>query len=50
MGEDMIACEKLSRLGFPIMLDSSFTPTHIGVKQYVGDFAHYVDTLNRAAA
>jgi len=50
MGEDMIACEKLSRLGFPIMLDSSFTPTHIGVKQYVGDFARYVETLNKAAA
>ena len=52
LGEDMIACEKLGQLGFTIYLDPSFTPIHIGIKKYFGNFATYVDLLkkNMAAA
>ena len=49
-GEDMIACEKLRELGFNIHCDPSFTPIHIGVKKYFGNFATYVELLKKKAA
>ena len=48
-GEDTLMCEKLRRLGFSIYLDPSFCPAHIGIKKYRGDFAAYVEKLDRAA-
>jgi len=50
MGEDMIACEKLRQLGFNIYMDPSFTPIHIGVKQYYGNVASYVEELKKKLA
>lgn len=49
-GEDVIACEKLRQLGFPIHLDPSFTPIHIGIKKYFGDFASYMELLLKKQA
>ena len=50
LGEDMIACEKLRQLGFNIYLDPSFTPIHIGIKKYYGDFASYCNLLKTKKA
>lgn len=50
MGEDMQACTKLRELGFSIHLDPKFTPVHVGIKQYYGDFATYVDLLAKKMA
>ena len=46
-GEDMIACAKLRELGFKIYLDPTFTPIHIGIKKYFGNFATYVDLVQQ---
>ena len=50
VGEDMIVCRKLRELGFNIHLDPTFTPIHIGLKKYFGNFASYVDLLKKNAA
>ncbi len=47
VSEDNIMCEKLRRLGFKVHVDPSFTPTHIGMKKYHGDFANYIARLNQ---
>lgn len=49
-GEDMIACAKLRELGFNIYLDPTFTPIHIGIKKYFGDFASYVELVKKQLA
>lgn len=48
VSEDNIMCEKLRQLGFKILLDPSFTPTHVGEKQYQGNFNNYVERLTKA--
>lgn len=48
VSEDNIMCEKLRQLGFSVFLDPSFTPTHIGPKQFSGDFMAYVARLTKA--
>lgn len=50
VSEDNIMCEKLRRLGFRVYLDPSFTPTHIGIKKYRGDFQSYVERLTKEKA
>lgn len=50
LGEDMIACEKLRQLGMNVYLDPTFTPIHIGIKRYYGDFASYVELLKKKTA
>ncbi len=50
VSEDNIMCEKLRQLGINVHIDPSFTPTHIGMKKYVGDFAAYVAALNKKSA
>jgi hypothetical protein len=47
VSEDNIMCEKLRRLGMKVYVDPSFTPSHIGMKKYQGDFASYVARLNQ---
>lgn len=50
VSEDNIMCEKLRQLGFNVHLDPSFTPGHIGVKTYRGDFPAFVAKLENKAA
>ncbi len=50
VGEDMMMCQKLRELGFSIYLDPSFTPLHIGMKKYFGDFASYIELLKKNVA
>jgi len=47
VSEDNIMCEKLRRLGMKVYVDPTFTPSHIGMKKYQGDFASYVARLNQ---
>ena len=47
VSEDNIVCEKLRQLGVKVHLDPSFTPTHIGIKKYRGNFKEYVAALKR---
>ena len=50
VSEDNIMCLKLKELGFPVLLDPSFTPTHIGTKKFRGDFAAYINGKGAAKA
>mgnify|MGYP001604789690 CR=1 FL=1 len=50
VSEDNMMCMKLQALGFPILLDQSFTVVHIGPKKYRGDFKSYVERLQAKAA
>lgn len=40
--EDIVMCDKLKDAGINVYVDPSFTCTHIGIKQYRGDFAAYI--------
>ena len=49
VSEDNFVCLKLRQAGIKVLLDPSFTCTHIGLKQYKGDFAAYVSKMQAAA-
>jgi glycosyltransferase involved in cell wall biosynthesis len=42
ISEDIWACYKLKRGGFPIWLDTSVTCNHVGVKKYTGNFNQWL--------
>ena len=43
VGEDIVVCNKLKKLGFTIYLDPSMTCNHIGAKKYVGNFNNWIN-------
>jgi len=43
IGEDIVVCNKLKKLGFIIYLDPSMTCNHIGAKKYVGNFNNWIN-------
>lgn len=47
VGEDITVCNKLSKLGYKIYLDTSMTCNHIGNKKYCGDFNNYINRINK---
>lgn len=47
IGEDIVLCHKLQRLGFKIYLDPLLTCNHVGQKVYAGNFAEYLVKLQK---
>ncbi len=47
-GEDTLFCAKMTAAGIPIHLDWTINVPHVGQKVYVGDFAAYVEGLQKA--
>ena len=45
IGEDVMLCNKLRALGFDIMLNTNYTVSHVGTKQWHGDFRQFLATL-----
>jgi hypothetical protein len=43
--EDIVVCEKLSKGGFDINLDTTKTCNHIGTYKYRGDFSEYIKNI-----
>lgn len=46
VGEDIVLCHKLQKLGFKIYLDPLLTCNHVGQKVYAGNFAEYLTKLH----
>ena len=49
VSEDTFMCMRLKAAGFKVYVDASFTITHIGPKHYKGEFAAFVNGLQRKA-
>jgi hypothetical protein len=47
IGEDIMVCNKLFKLGYDIYLDPNMTCNHIGNKKYYGDFNNYIARINK---
>lgn len=47
VGEDIVFCHKLQKVGFKIYLDPSMCCEHIGMKIYSGNFQQYLVTLQK---
>jgi hypothetical protein len=45
IGEDITLCNKLRALGYDIMLNTNYTVSHLGTKQWDGDFQQFLQTL-----
>ena len=45
IGEDITLCNKLRALGYDIMLNTNYTVSHLGTKQWDGDFREFLKTL-----
>ena len=43
--EDVVLCQKLSALGFPLWLASHMTCVHIGTKKFYGNFEDFVTRI-----
>jgi hypothetical protein len=50
VGEDIVICHKLVALGYKIYLDPLLTCSHIGQKQYQGNFAEFLVKIQKASA
>ena len=50
VGEDIGMCNKLHASGIQVYIDPSFTVTHIGPKEFTGDFPSYIERLKAKAA
>jgi hypothetical protein len=46
IGEDITLCNKLRALGYDIMLNTNYTVSHLGTKQWDGDFREFLKTLH----
>jgi hypothetical protein len=46
VGEDITLCNKLRALGYDIMLNTNYTVSHLGTKQWDGDFREFLKTLH----
>jgi hypothetical protein len=47
IGEDITLCNKLRALGYDIMLNTNYTVSHLGTKQWDGDFQQFLQTLGQ---
>lgn len=45
--EDIVFCESLEALGFPILVDPSINCLHVGSKVWASDFAGYLDRVTK---
>jgi hypothetical protein len=47
IGEDITLCNKLRALGYDIMLNTNYTVSHTGTKQWDGNFQQFLQTLGQ---